>query len=65
MQLILTQPNTKVQFVSPKDFAVFSDEFSDTESDATVDNEMTRVTILKRQVRIITHLTQANNRTKV
>ena len=33
------QPNTKVQFVSPKDSAVVSDEFSDTESDATVDNE--------------------------
>ena len=33
------QPNTKVQFVSPKDSAVVSDEYSDTESDATVDNE--------------------------
>ena len=33
------QPITKVQFVSPKDSAVVSDEFSDTESDATVDNE--------------------------
>ena len=33
------QPNTKVQFVSPKDSAVVSDEISDTESDSTVDNE--------------------------
>ena len=32
------QPNTKVQFVSPKD-SVVSDEFNDTESDATVDNK--------------------------
>ena len=33
------QPNTKVQFVSPEDSAVVSDEYSDTESVATVDNE--------------------------
>ena len=33
------QPNTKVQFASPKDSAAFSDKFSDSESDATVDNE--------------------------
>ena len=32
-------PNTKIQFVSPEDSAIASDEFSDTESDATVDNE--------------------------
>ena len=32
------QPNTKVQFVSPKD-SVVSDEFNGTESDATVYNE--------------------------
>ena len=30
------QPSTKVKFVSPEDSAVSSDEFSDTESDATV-----------------------------
>ena len=33
------QPNTKIQFVSPEDSAVASDEFSDTESDATIYNE--------------------------
>ena len=33
------QPNTKVQFVSPEDSAVASDEFSDTELNATVGNE--------------------------
>ena len=33
------QTNTKVQIVTPKDSAVVSDEFSNTESDATVDNE--------------------------
>ena len=33
------QAKTKAQFVSPKDFAVVSDEFSDSELDATVDNE--------------------------
>ena len=33
------QSNTKVQFVFPQDSAVASDEFSDTELDATVDNE--------------------------
>ena len=32
-------PNAKVQFVSPEDSAIASDEFSNTESDATVDNE--------------------------
>ena len=32
-------PNTQIQFVSPEDSAIASDEFSDTESDATVDNE--------------------------
>ena len=33
------QPNTKVQFVSPKDSAVVSDKFSDTEWVATVEDE--------------------------
>ena len=33
------QPNIKVLFISPEDSAVASDEFSYTESDATVDNE--------------------------
>ena len=32
------QPNTKIQFVFPKDIAVASDEFSDIKSDATIDN---------------------------
>ena len=32
------QPNTKIQFVSPEDTAVNSYEFSDTESEATIDN---------------------------
>ena len=32
------QPNTKIQFVSPEDTAVHSYEFSDTESEATIDN---------------------------
>ena len=33
------QPNTKAQLVFPKDPAFVSDEFSDTESDATINNE--------------------------
>ena len=33
------QPKTKVQIVTPKESAVFSNEFSDTESDATIDNK--------------------------
>ena len=33
------QPNTKIQFVSPEDSAIASDEFSDTVSDATVNNQ--------------------------
>ena len=33
------QLNTKIQFISPKNSAVVSDEFSSTDSDATVDNK--------------------------
>ena len=33
------QPNRKTQFFSPEVTAVPSDEFSDTESDANIDNE--------------------------
>ena len=33
------QPNRKTQFFSPEVAAVPSDEFSDTESDANIDNE--------------------------
>ena len=33
------QPNTKAQFVFPKDSAFASDEYSDTESDAIINNE--------------------------
>ena len=33
---------TKIQFVSPEDSAVASDEFNDIESDATIDNESDR-----------------------
>ena len=33
------QPNRKKQFFSPEVTAVPSDEFSDTESDANIDNE--------------------------
>ena len=58
------QPNTKAQFVSPKDSAVVSDEVSDTEQDTTIDNESDH-TIMRRQVNVITHLTQANNWMKV
>ena len=61
---LIFQPNTKAQFVSPKDSAVFSDEVSDTESDTTIDNESDH-TIMRRQVKVITHLTLANNWMKV
>ena len=54
------QPNTKVQFVSPKDSAVVSVIWK-----LPLTMKVTNFTILRRQVKVITHLTQANNRMKV
>ena len=54
------QPNTKVQFVSPKDSAVVSVIWK-----LPLTMKVTNFTILRRQVKVITHLTQANNWMKV
>ena len=54
------QPNTKVQFVSPKDSAVVSVIWK-----LPLTMKVTNFTILRRQVKVITHLTQANIQMKV
>ena len=58
-------PNTKIQFVSPEDSAIASDEFSDTESMLPLTMKVANLTILRRQVKVIIHLTRVNNQMKV
>ena len=58
-------PNTKIQFVSPEDSAIASDEFSDTESMLPLTMKVANLTILRRQVKVIIYLTRVNNQMKV
>ena len=59
------QSNAKVQFVSLENSAVASDEFSDTESDATVDNESDQPYNLEETSESDYSLTRASNQMKV
>ena len=59
------QPNTKVQFFLPKTLQLFQMNSVILNQMLPLTMKVTNLTVLRRQVEVITHLTEANNRIKV